>query len=476
MKKTQISDFWFYKFRYQITYATLFASYLAIIFYTIFVAPNGLTQGEIDSATLSANFNLGDIFSKNTLNAPFRILQMLSISIFGLSNFSIKLPAILISIGTIFAIIKLAHAWFGRGATTLSAIIAVASSQFFFFAQNGTHEILYIFYPILTIWLGVKFLQDKKKRTLVALATVLALSFYTPLSIYIVIALWMTVLAHPRLRFVLMRELEKKGRIVAGVAFVVILAPLIIAIVRDLSILKEIFGVPDSLNIFENFGMLVSNLFGFSSKNSAGVISPIINPPVAMLMVIGFYFTLSAKYTTKSYLVNIWMVILLTVCLINTNLTAILFAPILILTITGLKSMIQTWYTIFPENPYARVLGLVPISIFVVSLLFASLDNFRKNYIHSPEIVSNFSQDLKILLENSENGRTLLVSKSEEAFYKILEKQNSAQVVSKLDGEQVIISKKAFEGLSLPQNYRIERILTSSRKENSDRFYILKKV
>ncbi len=266
MKKTRISDFWLYKFRYQIAYGTLFLAYLAIIFYTIFIAPNGLTSAEIESAKSSANINFANIFSGEIINLPFRLLQNLSISIFGLSNFSIKLPAILISIATVFAVIKLSHTWFSKGTATLAAILAIASGQFFFIAQNGTAEILYIFYPILLIWLGAKFLETKKKRTLLPLATVLALSFYTPLSIYIVLAFGLTILAHPHLRFALNREIEKKKRIIAVATFGVILLPLAIAVVRDFSIIKTIFGVPNSLNIFENIGVLISNLFSFSSK------------------------------------------------------------------------------------------------------------------------------------------------------------------------------------------------------------------
>lgn len=475
MKKTRISDFWFYKYRYQLTYGGLFLAFLSIIIYTIFVSPNALTSKEIESATLSANLSFSNIFSSEILNFPFRILQNLSISIFGLSNFSIKLPAILISIATVFAIIKLSHAWFSKGTATLAAILAIASSQFFFIAQNGTPEILYIFYPILLIWLGAKFLETKKKRTLFPLATVLALSFYTPLSIYIVLAFGLTILAHPHLRFALNREIEKKKRIIAMATFGVILLPLIVAVVRDFSIIKTIFGIPNSLNIFENLGILISNLFSFSSKSSNGVVSPIINPPVAILIAIGLYFTFSAKHTAKSYLVNIWSVILLVVCLINPNLTAILFVPIFILTITGLQSLIQTWYTIFPQNPYARVAGLIPISIFIASLLFISLNNFRQNYIYSPDVVSNFNQDLRILLEETSGERNLLVSKSEANFYGILVKKSGGKILSKVEGDSLIVSKQAFENLEIPQNYKIEKILVSSRKDNSDRFYILKK-
>lgn len=257
--------------------------------------------------------------------------------------------------------------------------------------------------------------------------------------------------------------------------FGVILLPLAIAVVRDFSIVKTIFGVPNSLNIFENIGVLISNLFSFSSKNSGGVITPIISPPVLILIVIGLYFTFNAKHTAKSYLVNIWLIILLLVCVINPNLTAILFTPILILTITGLQSLIQTWYTIFPQNPYARVLGLIPISFFVISLLLTSLNNFRQNYVYSPEIVLNFNQDLKLLAENSDKNRVLMVSENEKTFYEILEKQKTAKIVSDFSDQEIIVSRAAFEKIEIPKNYKIKKIVVSERKDNTDRFYILTK-
>ena len=474
MKKTRISDFWFYKFRYQIAYGTLFLAYLAIIFYTIFIAPNGLTSAEIESAKSSANINFANIFSGEIINLPFRLLQSLSISLLGLSNFSIKLPAVVVSLATIFAIIRLAHIWFERGTATLAAVIAITSSQFFFIAQNGTPEILYVFYPIVLILSGALFLKTKKISALIISASTLVFNFYTPLNIYVIIALALTILAHPHLRFSLIREV-RKNKLIAGAILVVGAIPLAIAVLNDFSIVKNIFGIPESLTMFENLGVLLSNLLSFSSKSSGGVISPIISPPVLILIAIGLYFTLSAKHTTKSYLINIWTIILLLVCVINPNLTAILFTPILILTITGLQSLIQTWYTIFPQNPYARVLGLIPISFFVVSLLLTSLNNFHQNYIYSPEIVSNFNQDLKLLAENSDKNRVLMVSENEKTFYEILEKQKSAKIVSDFSGEEIIVSRAAFEKIKIPKNYKIKKIIVSERKDNADRFYILTK-
>jgi hypothetical protein len=69
----------------------------------------------------------------------------------------------------------------------------------------------------------------------------------------------------------------------------------------------------------------------------------------------------------------------------------------------------------------------------------------------------------------------LLVSKSEADFYGILVKKSGGKILSKIEGDSLIVSKQAFENLEIPQNYEIEKILVSSRKDNSDRFYILKK-
>ncbi len=89
MKKLKISDFWIYKFRYQIGIGILSLGYLAIIIYTLFITPNGLTAGEIENTKSAVNLDFSNIFSKNIIDLPYRLLQKISIDIFGLSNFSI---------------------------------------------------------------------------------------------------------------------------------------------------------------------------------------------------------------------------------------------------------------------------------------------------------------------------------------------------------------------------------------------------
>ncbi len=473
MKNTKISDFWFYKFRYQISYTILFFSYISIILYTLFVAPNGLTQAEMESAQASFSFSPESIFSAGIIDAPYKILQKISIMAFGLSNFSIKLPSILLSILSLAGIIKLTHKWFSRGTATLASIIALTSSQLFFLAQNGTPEILYILYPITILFIGASFISSNKKISyIIAMATVAGMSLYTPLSIYILAALFFTALFHPHLRFIFKKI--PKAYLSSGIAlFLVIVAPLLIAIFKEPEIIKNLLGLPKTLNLGENIKFLTSQLFSFTNTGSNGVVSPVINPASIILIGTGLFFTFSSRWTSRSYSVNIWGIILITICIINPSAVTILFTPILILTISGLQSLINTWYTLFPRNPYARVTGLVPVFVIVVGLLLTNIDSFRLSYLYSPNVVGNFSQDLAIVQDIKEPQDSLVVSEDEFGFYSILDQKVET---SNSTDSILLVSKKAFSKYKTNEDYATKKIFTSNLSQDGDRFYLLERI
>ena len=240
MKKARINDLWFYKYRYQIGYCGLFISYIVIILYTILVAPRGLTASEINSAYESSQFSFANLFSADIVNAPYKLFQGLSISLFGLSTFSIKLPSLIISALALFGIIKLTNKWFSPGIATLASVIAIASSQFFFLAQNGSPEILYILYPVLILYFGATFISAKNKiPSIIAFSTLLGLSLYTPLGVYILLAMILTIFAHPHLRFLIKKTAKKQSALVF-IILPLLIAPLLIAVFRDFNVAKEL--------------------------------------------------------------------------------------------------------------------------------------------------------------------------------------------------------------------------------------------
>lgn len=475
MIKQKIANFWLYQQRYRLAYGFLILSFLTILGFAIFVAPSGLTEGEISSATSSFNLNFGNIFSKEIINLPFKILQKISISIFGLGEFSIKLPAILLSILAIFLIIKLSHAWFGRGIATIAAILATASGQFFLISQSGAGEILQIIYPLALVLLGFEFIRKRQNWTFLAIAAILAASLYSPLGFFLTASTILAIFIHPTLRLMLNRT-PRNLKLAAGGIFIAMILPILAATFSGGVILGEVFGFTKNFSLGGNFNLTKNRLFGFENQFSDGVILPIINPVTLILIALGIFFTHQLRHTAKSHLLYAWTVAILLACLANPAATVLLFVPILLLTTTGIYSLIQTWYTIFPKNPYARVFGLIPISVFLLGFMVTNLNNFKNNYLFSPEIGAIFSQDLEIVKSEISDKKMLVVSDQEKPFFEILSRQKNAKISTKIDGEEVIISKKFLEkNPTLPENYQVSKILTSSKKSNADRFYILKK-
>lgn len=479
MKKANLNNLFIYKYRYFIGYATLCLSFVAILLYSLFIAPNGLTSTEMNSAADSVGFSLENIFTSQIVNAPFKLLQKASIYFFGLNNIGIKLPAVLISIASLFFIIRLTNAWFSRGIATMASIIAITSSQFFFLSQNGSPEILYVFYPILLIYFGIKFIAAKKPALYGALFMgTLAFSLYSPLTFYILLALFITGLAHPRLRLAVKKTAKSRYALGIG-AFILFLIPLLISIFGEPSILKTLLGLNQNFNMAENLKILGNDLFGFGAVHANGSIAPIISFPSLILIGIGIFFTFSERYSAKSYLLNIWAVIMLIVCILNPEFTTILFMPVFLLTVSGLQSLLQSWYTLFPLNPYARIGGLIPVVVLVGGILLVNLNNFQLNYLYSPQAVSAFNKDLELLDEKFRGENfTLITSGDESRFYDIWKKKttNNLQITDATENTKypIIVSNAAKDSFTVPRGYTLSEIITSSRAENADRFYIYK--
>lgn len=479
MNKSRISDVWFYKYRYQIGYSGIFISYIVVMLYVLTIAPSGITASEMQSTAQS--FHLidslknGNFFTSGLINAPYKILQFLSVSLLGLSNFSIKLPSIILSIVSLLALIKLTNKWFLNAVATFASVIALTSSQFFFLSQNGTFEILYILYPILTLLLGAYLIITEKKAWLAAsLALVLGLSLYTPLSGYIIVALALTVLVHPHLRFIIAR-LPKKAYLLMTLPTILIISPLAIAITKDLNLAKILLGLPDNWDILGNLRIAMSQLFSFSLESSQGVIFPLISPTSLILIGIGLFFALTARHTARSYLINIWIAILMAVYIINPSNSAILFVPIFILTVSGLHNLVHSWYTLFPLNPYARVAGLLPVSIFVVAFLAVNINSYRLNYTHSPALLRNFNRDLNLVVGEITPESMLITSEGEQDFYTILANQQTVPINEPLDSDnqKLIITRAGFQVYELSERQIVTKVLTSIKRDEADRFYIV---
>ena len=166
MKKLIISKLFLYRHRFAIGFIVLGAAYIGILFGLPLLAPNGLSELEMESAAESYALDFDSFFRGDIVNLPYRLLQKLSIMTFGLSIYSVKLPSIII--GTLLGclLILLLNRWFKSNVALLASILAVLSASFLYLAGSGTPLIMLVFWPTLLLWLGSKIQGVTKPKPL----------------------------------------------------------------------------------------------------------------------------------------------------------------------------------------------------------------------------------------------------------------------------------------------------------------------
>jgi hypothetical protein len=143
--------------------------------------------------------------------------------------------------------------------------------------------------------------------------------------------------------------------------------------------------------------------------------------------------------------------------------------PLVILLTAGLGKLVASWYVLFPFNPYARFAGLLPIIVLIASLTLSGADRYVHSYLYDKNIVSSFSYDLKLL---PSEPTSLIVSPDEKPFYEFVAKHNdNLNLIEQPEGDQFAATRDALANYD---GYSIDRIITSSLRDNSDRFYIYK--
>ncbi len=468
----KISELFVYKWRYYIGYGLLAIGLLVILVIIGRFLPEGISSQEIQSVVISASTTYRDFWSTNAINLPYHLAQHVCFALFGISLFTIKLSSIILGFLTAVGLVLLLRQWFKPGIAILTSLIAISTSQFLFFAQNGTPDILYLFWPVWIIYIASLITnQQRFRKSLIAVFFVLsALSLYTPISIYILLVIFGSIAIHPHLRF-LIKKIQPYRLVAGGVVLLLLIAPLVFAMVKTPSLALRLLGV--SVN-WPDFGVNLATLgnqyFGFAIGAHGTIMTPFFELGSFLLIALGSYFVVKTRVTAKNYIVTIWVLLLIPIIIFNPNYTAITFLPLVILLASGLQGLLSHWYQLFPLNPYARIGGLIPVILLVIILVSSGMNRYIYGYLYNPNIAPNFSKDLQLIPKGTHN---IVVSSSEQPFYKVVAEYKKDLVVSTSPINDTFLATRAAK--SNYNRYKIDRIISSSTNHDSDRFYIYKR-
>jgi len=473
MATLDLSKYTIYRFRYILGY-TLIGLLLAglLVFVGVYL-PGGLSGAEMNAVVRSASLSFNDLGTLAVPNLPYYALQSLILNTFGITIFTIKLPSLILALLSAVGFILLLRRWFKPNIAVLTSLIAITTGQFLFIAQQGAPGILYVFWPVVLLLLGTQITRGKKFRLLwkVLFAITAALSLYTPLSVYPLIAIALATVLHPHLRNAV-RKLSKVRLTAVLIVFLAVLAPLVYGIVINPQLGLTLLGVPSTFppDFGANAMTVLKQYFAFWLPGTTALMTPVFGLGSVILILLGVYRVIRTRETTRSYLIIIWILCLSPVLLFNPAFTSVTFVPSMLLLAAGLTSLIGYWYRLFPLNPYARITGLIPIVILVFALSVSGLARYVYGYHYSPNQASLFSKDLALLPSNTNE---LIVSADEKDFYTaVAQYREGLSVVTQPTTDMFVVTRdarKAFDG------FEVSRIITNSHTNDSDRLYIYKK-
>ena len=472
MKKIIISKLFLYRHRFLIGYIILGLAFVVLLFSLPLIAQYGLSDAEMASAVGSYNLSIDAPLNGDLVDLPYRFLQKLSISVFGLTPYAVKLPSIIIGLLLGFLLILLLNRWFKNNVSLLASCLIILSTPFLFLAGSGTPLIMIVFWPTLLLWLGSRIQGEKKPKPLYSLlfAVALLLAIFTPYMLYFAVFCVLFVFLQPHLRFIV-KSLPKVPLIVVGVLILGGIAALIMNIVNHPETLMELlfasgFQIGD---IWSNLGTGFAPVFAWWGGVESVFLAPLMSLPTLSIALIGLFSTTKGFFASRNSIASLLLVFTVVITAFNPNAVVFFILPIAILMAHGLKYLLEKWYGLFPENPYARVAAVIPLSILFGVILVPSLFQYVYGYRYNHDVAGQFNYDIAIIRDNLTDET--LVAKENYEFYKILEYSTDLKVVSELsdaDSERVAI----LHGTLDSPYYTLSQIIASPMREKSDIIYL----
>ena len=480
MSKIVISRLFLYKHRFIIGYIIIGLIFTSLLFLLPFTAQTGISKAEMESATISYNLAPESIFSNSLVDFPYHILQKISLIIFGLTPFAIKLPSIIVGFFLALLFILILNRWFKNNVSLLASVFVIFSTTFLFLAGFGAPLIMIVFWPALLLWLGSKIQGKKHPKSSYCFAFIVAMIFslFTPYMIYFAIFCAFFVLIQPHLRFAIKR-LPRIPFIIMSALGVLVLTLLVLNFFNYPSAFKEILFASDfhAGEFFNNIASAYQLIFSWDNSISSTFLTPLISLPVFAIALVGLFSTTKGFFASRNSIATVLLVFATIIAGFNKNAMFFIILPFSILVAHGIRYILNQWYGLFPENPYARVFAFIPLSILIGLIIIPGFTQYIESYHYNPTVANEFTNNLSIIRKHLVDETMLLEPKSlEYNFYRILENSTNIRVI---DSVEFITDNTTIATLSpannLPENYTFYRLITSEKSDNSDIIYLYKK-
>lgn len=446
-RKRSIQRSWLYRYRYLLASILLAVIVLAISVYRFWSVPSGLSASEKLSAIASGRLASGNV--TGLVNVPWLILEALAIKLYGITIFALRLPALFLVVASILTMMLAIRAIYRPSLAMMGGLLMACSAFTISLGRAGTPAVMTVLLLTLAILLGYYVVNAKQKAApAVGLALDLMALSYMSGGLYIVVALAAVALLHPKSRYIIKRH----KKLLAGVAVayvILLLAPmLLIGGCRTTLASLLVIGTPGPANLRQ----LASGYVAGSAGLTGGLMTPMLTITGAIMAVIGLI-TLARRgglLSLRSYAIISLLVTGVSMTMFNPDYIYILFVPTILLEVIAIGYIVDKWHGLFPQNPYARSLAILALSILIGSISLLDINRYISAVNYRASVVYQYDQTLPAvnqLLTSNPHAEIRLVVHSETDYqlYSLLTNRYSNLRVYRHDDRRINELIKSLE-------------------------------
>lgn len=446
-RKRSIQRSWLYRYRYLLTGILLAVIVLAISIYRFWSVPSGLSVSEKLSAIASGRLAGGNV--TGLVNAPWLILEALAIKLYGITIFALRLPALFLVVASILTMMLAIRAIYRPSLAMMGGLLMACSAFTISLGRAGTPAVMTVLLLALAILFGYYVVNTKQKAApAIGLALDLVALSYMSGGLYIIAALAVAALLHPKSRYII----KRRKKLLAGIAvayLILLLAPMLLIGKSRVTLASLLaIGTPSLANLHQ----LAAGYVVGSAGLTGGLMTPMLTITGAIMVVIGLI-TLARQgglLSLRSYMIISLLIVGVGMATFNPDYIYLLFIPTILLEVIAIRYIVDKWHGLFPQNPYARSLAILALSILIGSISLLDINRYISAVSYRASVVYQYDQTLPAvnqLLTSNPHAEIRLVANSETDYqlYSLLTNRYSNLRVYRHDDRRINELIKSLE-------------------------------
>lgn len=315
-------------------------------------------------------------------------------------NWALRLPSAIISVFAVIAVFELVRIWWNRRLALIAMILASSSAWILSFSRIGMPGIEILLLSCISLILISYFLENPTHIKAAYIGLILGVSLYTPGMIYVWLGIGLGLILLKQLGNIHITLMETLTTLITAL---IALGPLVISAINNPTVLYRLLGIADGIflgSISQSAQNFVRH-YTFSSPSTEYAYlpnEPLIPLAMVLLSIFGLYELIKNRRENSSiFILCIGIVCSMGIIIggaLNFTTYMLLAMPIFIMSSVGIGSLLHRWYAMFPLNPAARSVVIVPVMLLAVVIAWSQHRLFFDAFSYNPDIQSHYQHKI----------------------------------------------------------------------------------